>query len=116
MCDDSCDYIVEMYPSMGLDMTLYVASIVSFCCFVVLSMCLFTVSNALFMPSATVRVHPAGLFWLKHIAMVLFMWWRTVFVEWLLVNPCSVDTCGMFFVMYGSSVFSSILLSLREEG
>ena len=87
-----------------------------FCHVVVLSMCLLTVSNALFMPSATVSVHPTGLCWLKHIEMVLFMRCRTVFVEWLLVKPCSVETCGMFFVMYSSSVFSSFFLSLREGG
>ena len=35
-------------------------------------------------------------------------------VEWLLLKPCCVEMCGMLFVMYGSSVFSSGLLSLRE--
>ena len=37
-----------------------------------------------------------------------------VLVEWFLLKPCCVKVCEMLFVMYGSSVFSSGLLSLRE--
>ena len=46
--------------------------------------------------------------------MVLFMLCSAVLVEWLLLKSCCVEVCGMLFVMYGSSVFSSVLLSLRE--
>ena len=63
------------------------------------------------MSSATVIVHSGGMFWLKPVAMVLFMLCSAVLVEWLLMKPCCVE---MLFVMYGSSVFSSVLLSLRE--
>ena len=73
-----------------------------------------TVSNALLMSSATVIVRSGGLFWLKPVAMVLFMLCSDVLVEWLLLKPSCVEMCGMLFVMYGSSVFSSVLLSLRE--
>ena len=66
-----------------------------------------TVSNALLMSSATVIVLSGGLFWLKPVAMVLFMLCSAVLVEWLLLKPCCVDMCGMLFVMYGSSVSSS---------
>ena len=31
-----------------------------------------------------------------------------VLVEWLLLKRCCVDMCGMLFVLYGSSVFSSV--------
>ena len=72
------------------------------------------VSNALLMSSATVMVRSGGLFWLNPVAMVLFMLCSAVLVEWLLLKPCCVDICVMLFVMYGSSVFSSVLLSLRE--
>ena len=41
---------------------------------------------------------------------------RAVLMEWLLLKPCCVDICGMLFVLYGSSVFSSVFLSLREVG
>ena len=42
-----------------------------------------TVSNALHMSRATVIVRSGGLFWLKPVAMVLFMLCSAVFVEWL---------------------------------
>ena len=29
-----------------------------------------------------------------------------VLVEWLLLNPCCVETCGILFVIFGSSVFA----------
>ena len=67
-----------------------------------------TVWNVLLMSSATVIVRSGGLFWLKPVAMVLFMLCIAVLVEWLLLMPCCVDMCGMLFVMYGSSVFSSV--------
>ena len=38
----------------------------------------------------------------------------TVLVERMRLKPCCVDLCGILFVMFGSSVFSSVLLSLRE--
>ena len=63
------------------------------------------------MSSATLIVRSGGL---KPVAMVLFMLCSAVLVEWLLLKPCCVEMCGMLFVMYGSSVFSSVLLSLRE--
>ena len=56
------------------------------------------ISNSLLMSS--VIVHSAGLLWLKPIVMVLFI---AVFVEQLLFQPCE-----MLFVVYGSSVFSSV--------
>ena len=75
-----------------------------------------TVSNAFLMSSATVIVRSGGLFWLKPVAMVLFMVCSAVFVEWLLLKPCCVDMCRMLFVMYGSSVFSSVLaITERSE-
>ena len=72
---------------------------------------MYTVSNAFLMSSATVIVRSGGLFWLKPVAMVLFMLCTAVLVEWLLLKPCCVE---MLFVMYGSSVFSSVLPSPRE--
>ena len=66
-----------------------------------------TVSNALLMSSATVIVRSGGLFWLKPVTMMLFMLCSAVLVEWLLLKPCCVEMCGMLFVMYGNSVFSS---------
>ena len=73
-----------------------------------------TVSNALLMSSATVIVRSGGLFRLKPVVMVVFMLCSALFVEWLLLKPCCVEMYGMLCVMYGSSIFSSVLLSLRE--
>ena len=74
-----------------------------------------TVSNALLMSSATVIVRSGGLFWLKPVAMVLFMLCSAVPIEWLLLKPCCVEMCGMLFVIYGSSVFSSVFFAITER-
>ena len=47
-----------------------------------------TMSKALLMSSDTVIVRSAGLFWLKPVAMVLFMLCSAGLVEWLLLKPC----------------------------
>ena len=78
------------------------------CLFGVVCVCMLTVSNALLMSSAIVIVHSGGLFWLKPVAMVLFVLCSAVLVEWLLLKPCCVEMCGMLFVMYGSIVFTSV--------
>ena len=46
-----------------------------------------TVSNALLMSRATVIARSGGLFWLKHVVIVLFMLCSSVRVEWLLLKP-----------------------------
>ena len=75
-----------------------------------------TVSNALLMSSATVIVRSGGLFWLKPVAMVLCMLCSAGLVQWLLLKPCCVKMCGMMFVMYGSSVFSTVFaITERSE-
>ena len=39
-----------------------------------------------------------------------------VLVEWLLLKSCCVEMCGMWFVMYGSSVFFSVFaITERSE-
>ena len=77
---------------------------------------MFTVSNALLMSSTTVIVRSGGLFWLKPVAMVLSMFCSAVLVEWLFLKPCCVEMCGMLYLMYGSSVFSSVFaITERSE-
>ena len=73
-----------------------------------------TVSNALRMSRATVIVRSGGLFWLKPVALVLFMLCSAVVVEWLLLKPCWVEMCGMLFVMYGSSVTERSQMDLYD--
>ena len=72
------------------------------------------VLNVLLMSSSHVIVHSGGLGCLKFGVMVWFMLCSAVLVEWLLLKPCCVEMCGILIVMYGRSVFSSYLLSLRE--
>ena len=57
-------------------------------------------SNDLLMSSATVIVRSGSLFWLKPVAMVLFMLCSSVLVEWWLLTPFCVEMCGMLFVVY----------------
>ena len=66
------------------------------------------------MSSATVIVRSGGLFW-SPVAMVLFMLCSDVLVEWLLLKPCCVEMCGILFVMYGSSVFSSVFAKTEKS-
>ena len=56
-------------------------------------------SNALLMSSATVIVRSGGLFWLKPVAMVLFMLCSAALAEWLLLKLCYVEMYGMFSVI-----------------
>ena len=72
-------------------------------------MCKLTVSNVLFMSSATVIVRSGGL--LRWCCL-----WCVVLVEWLLLKPCCVAMWWMLSVMYGSSVFSRLFaITERSE-
>ena len=62
-----------MYLIMGCVMFVWCSSC--------MSVCMMTVSNALLMSSATVIVRSGGLFWLKPVAMVVFMLCSAVLVE-----------------------------------
>ena len=69
-------------------------------CSLCVSVYMLIVSNALLMSSATVIVRSGGLFWLKPVAMVLFMLCSAVLVEWLLLRACCVEMCGMLFLVF----------------
>ena len=62
-----------------------------------ISVCMFTVSNALLMSNATTMVRLGGMGWLKPVATVLLTLCSAVFG--LVLNPCCVVTFGMFCVM-----------------
>ena len=79
-----------MYLIMVCGMFVWCSLCVSVCI-----LCILTVSNVLLMSSATVIVSSGGLFWLKPVAMVLFMLCSAVLVEWVLLKPCCVEMCGM---------------------
>ena len=47
--------------------------------------------------------------------MVLFMLCSAMLVEWFLLKPCCMEMCGMLFVMYGSSDFSSVFAIINRS-
>ena len=67
--------------------------------------CMLTLSNTLLMSSAIVIVHSPGLFWLNHVAMVLFMLCSAGFVEWLFSKPCCVKMCDILYTSPSGSMF-----------
>ena len=94
--------VYALRPLMQFAMNLIMVCGMFVWCSLCASVCMFTVSNALV--SATVIVRSGGLLWLKPVAMLC----SAVLVEWLILKPCCVEMCGMLFVMYGSSLFSSV--------
>ena len=64
-----------------------------------ISMCMFIVSNALLISSATVIVRAWGDIWLNPFATVLFTVCSAVTVECCVLYPCCVGVFGMFAVM-----------------
>ena len=74
-----------------------------------ISLCMFTVSNVLLMSTAIATVHCGGLRLLKPFVIWWKMLCKAVCVECLYLNPCSRKIIAMFPVMYGNSVFCSLL-------
>ena len=108
--------VYALQPLMSFAINLRMVCGMFVWCSLCVSVCMLTVSNALLMFSDTVIVCSDGLFWLKPVAMVFFMVCSVVRVEWLLLKPYCVEICGILFVMYGSSVFSSVFaITERSE-
>ena len=61
--------------------------------------CVFVVSKALLISSATVIVRAGGAIWLTRFATVLFTVCSVVTVECCVLYPCCVGVFGMFAVM-----------------
>ena len=64
-----------------------------------ISVCMFIVSKALFISSATVIVRAGRAIWLNPFATVLFTVCIAVSVECCVLYPCCVGVFGMFAVM-----------------
>ena len=75
-------------------------------------------SNALDMSSDVMIVRLGGLGSLKPVVIVLLMWWRAVTVECCFLKPCWAVLFGVFSVMRGRMIFSSVLAigESREMG
>ena len=65
----------------------------------VCSVCMFIMSKALLISSATVIVRAGGAIWLNHFATVLFTVCSAVTVECCVLYPCCMGVFGMFAVM-----------------
>ena len=75
------------------------------CSSFLISVCMFIVSKALLISSATVIVRAVGAIWLNPFATVLFSVCSAVTVECCVLYPCCI---GVFAVMYGRRLFSSV--------
>ena len=74
------------------------------CSSFLISVCMFIVSKALLISSATVIVRAGGAIWLNPFATVLFSVCSAVTVECCVLYPCCMDVFGMFAVCCMSSV------------
>ena len=63
------------------------------------SVCMFIVSKALLISSATVIVRAGGIIWLNPFATVLFSACSAVTVECCVLYPCCMGVLSMFAVM-----------------
>ena len=70
------------------------------CSSFLISVCMFIVSKALLISSATVIVRAGGAIWLNPFATVLFSVCSAVTVECCVLYPCCMGVFGMFAVMY----------------
>ena len=78
------------------------------CSSFLISVCMFNVSKALLISSATVIVRAGGAIWLNPFATVLFSVCSAVTVECCVLYPCCMGVFGMFAVMQGRRLFSSV--------
>ena len=69
------------------------------CSSFLISMCMFIVSNVLFISSAIVTVCAGGAIWLNPFATVLYNVCSAVTVECCVLYLCCVGVIGMFDVM-----------------
>ena len=73
------------------------------CSSFLISVCMFIVSKALLISSATVIVRAGGAIWLNPFATVLFNVCSAVTVECCVLYPCCMGVFGMFAVMWLTS-------------
>ena len=85
--DVVCDELNDCVPGMFV------------CSSFLISVCMFIVSKALLISSATVIVCAGGAIWLNAFATVLFSVCSAVTVECCVLYPCCMGVFGMFAVM-----------------
>ena len=75
------------------------------CSSFLISVCMFIVSKALLISSATVIVRTGGAIWLNPFATVLFSVCSAITVECCVLYPCCVGVFGMFSLFCKSFVY-----------
>ena len=83
------------------------------CISFLISVYMFIVSKTLLISSATMIVCAGGAIWFNPFATVLFSVCSAVTVECCVLYPCCMGVFGMFALMYGRRLFSSVLKLLR---
>ena len=83
------------------------------CSSFLISVCMFIVSKALFISSATVIVRAVGRIWLIPFSTMLFSVCRAVTVEYCVLYPFCMGVFGMFAVMMGKRLL--LLLSTHSH-
>ena len=78
------------------------------CSSFLICVCICFVSKALLLSSATVIVRAWGAIWLNPFATVLFSVCSSVTVECCILYQCCMGVYGMFAVMQGRWLFSSV--------
>ena len=77
------------------------------CSSFLISVCMFIVSKALLISSATVIVRAGGAIWLNPFAMVLFSVCSTVTVECCVLYPCCMGVFGITVHWYNHKLLLS---------
>ena len=80
-------------------MNLIIVQEILVCTSFLISVCMFIVSKALLISSATVIVRAGGAIWLNPFATVLFTVCGAISVECCVLYPCCMGVFGMFAVM-----------------
>ena len=87
------------FASLDVVGDLMIVSEMFVCSSFLISVCMFIVSKALLISSATVIVRAGGAIWLNPFATVLFSVCSAVTVECCVLCPCCMGVFGMFAVM-----------------
>ena len=80
-------------------MNLMIVPAILACSIFLISVCMYIVSKALLISSATVIVRAGEAIWLNPFATVLFTVCSAVTVECCVLYPCCVGVLGMFSVI-----------------
>ena len=86
-----------------------------FCSSFLINVCMFIVSKALLISSATVIVRAGGAIWLNPFATVLFSVCSAITVECCVLYTCYVGVFGMFAVIYVIRLFSSVFAIIERR-